>query len=158
VRGKGLLLVPYINRTRCGDWSDHPKQLKEWYRQRQAWLANILANIVAAAETRHPGDAGKMKERAILIRVAQWLRLTVAHHQRLETIEYCSIYTIHIVIACSTHFYNACYPLVKNTLFRWPSIVQACQAAERRQLICWELLQVAVQNAMKGVLKNKQRG
>jgi hypothetical protein len=47
---------------------------------------------------------------------------------------------------------------VTNTLFRWPSILQVCQAVEGHQLICRELLQVAVQNAMKNVLKNQQRG
>jgi hypothetical protein len=62
---------------------------------------------VATAETRHPEDAGTLKERALLIRVAQWLTHAVAHHKRLETIEYRSIYTAHIVSACSSHFYNA---------------------------------------------------
>jgi hypothetical protein len=59
VREKGLLLVPHTNGTRCGDWPDHPKPLKEWYRQRQA-------NIVATAEKRHPEDAGKLNVRALL--------------------------------------------------------------------------------------------
>jgi hypothetical protein len=51
-----LTLLPYTNRTPCGEKPDHSRAIKELY-------AQMSADVVQTVEKKHPGDAGKIRVR-----------------------------------------------------------------------------------------------
>jgi hypothetical protein len=51
-----LTLLPYTNGTPCGEKPDHSRAIKELY-------AQMSADVVQTVETKHPGDAGKIRVR-----------------------------------------------------------------------------------------------
>jgi hypothetical protein len=51
-----LTLLPYTNGTSCGEKPDHSRAIKELY-------AQMSADVVQTVETKHPGDAGKIRAR-----------------------------------------------------------------------------------------------